>query len=160
MGLFKKIQDEYGDIYNDVDDAIEELDGTIVEGDCMYCNAVDGMKYEGDICFICSSCGNAVHKNIYYMWTAGFPVETNGDVYVDESYEDVYDEDGFSVQCDMCNSIIKWKDGLYICPDCGQTFSRPEFFNYIGAEPPGEECTSCDNIYPGCTVCPHGYVDD
>ena len=38
--------------------------------------------------------------------------------------------------------------------------SRGEFFNCIGANPPGPECLSCYNRYPGCTDCPYGYVDN
>lgn len=75
-------------------------------------------------------------------------------------YDEVYDEDGFTVTCDMCSGEIKWKDGVYLCPDCGQILSRTEFLNYIGAEPPGVECASCVNLYPGCVVCPYGYVKD
>lgn len=157
---FKRRRDEYGEIYNDVEDAVEKLRGTILKGDCLFCNAVNGMKYEGDICFVCSKCGNSTHEDIYYMWVAGFPVDINGDICVDETYEDIYDEDGYSVHCDVCDSIMKWKDGLYVCPGCGQSMDRPEFFNYIGAEPPGEECISCENIYPGCVCCPHGYIDE
>lgn len=77
-----------------------------------------------------------------------------------EVYDDVYDENGDSVFCDICGNEIKWKEGIYICPDCGQTMSRSVFFNYIGAEPPGPECVSCANLYPGCIICPYGYVED
>lgn len=77
-----------------------------------------------------------------------------------EVYEDVYDEDGYFVYCDLCNAELKWKDGNYICPECGQILNRSEFMNYIGAEPPGPECVTCDNQYPGCIVCPYGYIND
>lgn len=77
-----------------------------------------------------------------------------------EVYEDVYDEEGNFVYCDYCNSLLTYKDGIYICRDCGQTFSRSEFMNFIGAEPPGPECATCSNQYPGCIVCPYGYVND
>lgn len=76
-----------------------------------------------------------------------------------EVYDDVYDEDGDFVNC-ICGGTIKWKDGVYICPDCGEVLNRAEFFNHIGAEPPGPECLTCANLYPGCIVCPHGYVED
>lgn len=78
---------------------------------------------------------------------------------VGEVYDDVYDEDGDFVIC-ACGEEIKWKDGVYICPNCGQTMTRSEFFNYIGAEPPGPECITCDNLYPGCVICHYGYVED
>ena len=38
--------------------------------------------------------------------------------------------------------------------------NRQEYFDYIGAEPPGEECYVCDNLYPGCIWCAYGYVKD
>jgi hypothetical protein len=79
---------------------------------------------------------------------------------LDHDYDDVYDEDGDGVYCDLCNSEIGWKDGQYICTGCGRVIDRDVFFNYIGAEPPGNECATCNNLYPGCLVCPHGYVQD
>ena len=65
----------------------------------------------------------------------------------DDLYSDVYDEDG------------KWReeDGAYVCSGCGQVFTRADFFNFIGAEPPGKECYTCDCLYPGCMTCPYGY---
>lgn len=86
-------------------------------------------------------------------------IETTEPVF-GEVYDDVYDENGDAVFCDCCGNEIKWKDGIYICPECGQTMSRSVFFNYIGAEPPGIECETCSNLYPGCIICPHGYVED
>lgn len=77
-----------------------------------------------------------------------------------EVYDDVYDEEGYFVYCDCCNNELKWKDGIYICPNCGQTMNRAEFFNYIGAEPPGPNCITCVELYPGCPFCPYGYIDD
>lgn len=82
---------EYEDIYDydiedntvyeelnedDLDDIIEELRHTIGQGDCLYCGEKLAMKYEGQICFICSSCGKSVHEDIYYRWIAGYPIET------------------------------------------------------------------------------------
>jgi len=77
-----------------------------------------------------------------------------------EVYDDVYDEEGYFVYCDCCNNELKWKDGIYICPNCGQTMNRAEFFNYIGAEPPGPNCITCVELYPGCAFCPYGYIND
>lgn len=82
-------------------------------------------------------------------------VQFDGDL-----YEDVYDEDGFPVVCDICGSEVKWKEGHYICLECGKEFERTEFFNYIGTEAPGPECASCDNLYPGCQICKYGYIKD
>ena len=98
MGLFGfgKSKDEYNDIYDNgdddgidyseldgyefeesIDEAIDRLRGTIGRGDCLYCNAKNGMKYDGFICFICSECGNSVHEDTYYRWAAGYPVDFN-----------------------------------------------------------------------------------
>lgn len=73
-------------------------------------------------------------------------------------YDDVYDETGDSVLCDYCHGEIKWKDGRYVCPECGQVMTRDVFFNYIGAEPPGPECLTCGQPYPVCYGCPYGYA--
>lgn len=75
-------------------------------------------------------------------------------------YEMVYDEDGYTINCDICGSEIKWKDGLYVCPECGNIFHRADFFNYIGANLPGPKCIECDSIYPGCVVCPYDYIEE
>ena len=77
-----------------------------------------------------------------------------------EAYESVYDEDGDLVYCDYCNTQIVWKDGQYYCPSCERIISRTEFINYIGANLPGPKCITCDNLYPGCVVCPHDYKLD
>lgn len=54
---------------------------------------------------------------------------------LDESYENVYDSDGNSVYCDYCQDIeIKMKDGVYICPNCGQMMDLETFLNYIGVD--------------------------
>ena len=80
-------------------------------------------------------------------------------VFSDE-YDDVYTEDGDIVTCDFCGEEIKWKNGEYVCLDCGQEMSRDVFFNYIGAEPPGDKCITCNELYPGCMYCPHGYIKE
>lgn len=77
-------------------------------------------------------------------------------------YDEVYDEFGGYVPCDgyRCNAKVMYHDGRYECPKCGKIFDRQDFFNYIGANPPGPKCVTCDNLYPGCIVCPHGYIKD
>lgn len=77
-------------------------------------------------------------------------------------YSDVYTEDGDAVICENCGCDIMWNDetGEYMCPWCGHQLSRVEFFDYIGAEPPGSRCITCSELYPGCTSCPHGYIKD
>lgn len=68
---------EYEELFEDEteEEVIERLKDTIGQGDCLYCGAKLAMKYEGQICFICSSCGKSVHEDIYYRWIAGYPVE-------------------------------------------------------------------------------------
>jgi hypothetical protein len=58
-----------------IKEAIDNLRGTIPMGDCIYCNAKNGMKDVGNICFVCSKCGQSVHEDIYYRWTAGYRVD-------------------------------------------------------------------------------------
>lgn len=176
--MSKKKKDEYEEIYDNGDDngidysdldenedpeeAIEEIRGTIESGDCIYCNGRNTMKYDGSICFVCSKCRRSTHEDIYYRWVAGYSIEFEGDKFYDESYEDVWTEDGDVVNCDelYCNGEIRWRDGQYICPECGQIMSRAVFFNHIGADPPGKECVTCNELYPGCISCPRGYVKD
>lgn len=86
----KNLRDEYDVLYNydpedsrnytdldeneDPEDAIEELRGTIGRGDCMFCDGKQTMEYEGQVCFICSTCGKAVHEDLYYRWLLGYPI--------------------------------------------------------------------------------------
>lgn len=77
-------------------------------------------------------------------------------------YDEVYDEFDSYVPCDgyQCNAKVMFHNGRYECPKCGKIFDRADFFAYIGANPPGPKCVTCDNLYPGCITCPHGYVKD
>jgi hypothetical protein len=91
FGRDKRKKDEYDRLYDyDSEDsrnyeeldenetpeeAIEKLRGTIGRGDCIYCGAKNGMEYEGHICFICNTCGQSTHEDIYYRWAAGYPIE-------------------------------------------------------------------------------------
>lgn len=78
----------------------------------------------------------------------------------DEIYDDAYDEEGDFAYC-YCGENIKYLKGLYLCPNCGKIYSREEFFNHIGAEPPGRECIDiCEDLYPGCVMCKYGYVKE
>lgn len=93
MGFFKfgKKKDEYDYIYDNGDDsgidyseldenedpeeAVDRMRGTISRGDCIYCGAKNAMEYVGNICFVCSKCGQSVHEDIYYRWAAGYPID-------------------------------------------------------------------------------------
>lgn len=89
MGIFgfTKEKDEYDAIYDtemdyseldeneEPEEVIDRLKGVIGRGDCLYCKAKDGMKYDGFICFVCSECGKTVHEDLYYRWAAGYPIE-------------------------------------------------------------------------------------
>lgn len=93
MGLFWRDEDkELNDIwdngegdfmdYDDLDyedfereEVIEKLRGTISRGECMYCRKPNAMVYEGEICFVCRSCNNSCHEDIYYQWISGFDIE-------------------------------------------------------------------------------------
>ena len=82
MGLFKKEMEgeDYYVIYDyDIEDSrnyeeftedenLESMRGTIGRGDCMLCGAHNSMHYEGNICFVCSECGESVHEDMYYRW--------------------------------------------------------------------------------------------
>lgn len=78
----------------------------------------------------------------------------------DALYSEVFDEEGGEVICPYCGGEIVWResDGAYICQECETEFSRVEFFKYIGADPPGPQCLTCGNLYPGCVICPYNYV--
>ena len=172
----KKEKDEYDYIYDpddmeyseyddeeDIESEIDSLRGTISSGDCIYCHGKNTMTFAGN-CFVCSKCGNSINEDSYYRWAAGYPIEIVDDLgrpYCDPSYEDIYDAEGdiALVQCNNCEDKIRWKDGEYICPNCGSVMNRAELFNCIGVEPLGPECLTCGNLYPGCAVCPYGYVD-
>ena len=77
-----------------------------------------------------------------------------------DEYNSIYSDSDRTGNCPYCNTEIRWKDGQYICPNCGEVMSRSEFFNAIGAEPPGPECVDCNNLYPGCIICLYGYVKE
>ena len=77
-------------------------------------------------------------------------------------FSEAYDEEGNSVCCPSCGDEMYFKDGtnIFVCLSCGYEMDRQEYFDYIGAEPPGEECKTCDSLYPGCIWCTYGYVKD
>lgn len=69
----------------------------------------------------------------------------------DDFFNGAFDEDGDCVECDICQEgRLRFRNGNWVCQDCGNVINRPEYFNYIGAEPPGEDCITCNNNYPLC----------
>jgi hypothetical protein len=87
-------------------------------------------------------------------------VETDGDTdeYIklyridaaDEYFNGAFDEDGNAVECRRCGAEPLWRNGRLTCKNCGEVMSRSEFFEYIGAEPPGADCSTCTEVYPQC----------
>ena len=80
----------------------------------------------------------------------------NGDYFCDPSYDSVYDEEENEVLTECCGVPMKWLDDHYVCPECGETIARQDFFEIIGANIPGDLCLTCDQLYP-CTSCHLGY---
>ena len=72
--------------------------------------------------------------------------------------DDVFDDD----EDDIGNELDVPEEEIEEAVDQikGKVNTGGEFFNCIGANPPGPECLSCNNRYPGCTDCPYGYVDN
>jgi predicted RNA-binding Zn-ribbon protein involved in translation (DUF1610 family) len=71
----------------------------------------------------------------------------------DEWRNGAYDESGNVAVCDICGAEMRWDQGLceWYCPECGQLMNRSQYFNHIGAEPPGRKClTNCCENYPFC----------
>lgn len=88
------------------------------------------------------------NDDIFYDFNPGYNLDDIMDF--GDDYDDCYDEDGMGVTCERCDSDIIWYEGNYICRGCGEEYSRPVFFNYIGAEPPDPKCITCKNNYPVC----------
>ena len=81
-----------------------------------------------------------------------------------ELYEEVYDEEGDEVVCDLCDGRMEWNNNEFdkaICSKCERVMGRYELFNHVGANPPGKECVTCYiQPYPLCRDCPQGYEPD
>lgn len=75
----------------------------------------------------------------------------------DEFVNGAYDEDGDCASCDRCDGELRFEDGQWVCRECGNVIDRPSYFNYIGAEPPGDACITCGNNYPLCKRWCHIY---
>lgn len=87
--------------------------------------------------------------------------------------EDVFDwcsEDpdsphqGDHYPCKECSGIhyIRFnpKNNEYFCRHCGKRYSRREFINIYEIPVMGEDCYTCDECFPGCSHCHHGYDVD
>lgn len=66
-----------------------------------------------------------------------------------------WDEDGIPVRCDHCTHDytgvqLRFRDGVWYCPNCEETATRSEFFSYIGPNELGSTCETCDGNYPVC----------
>lgn len=80
---------DYEEIYiNQREDEIDELKGTISEGDCCY-EGCDGTMHYDEVCFICDKCKRSVHEDTYYYWYSGL----TSDIVADDDYEEIYGED-------------------------------------------------------------------
>ena len=81
--------------------------------------------------------------------------------YMDQ-FEEAYDEEGDWVCCPNCGDQMYFKDSenIFACLACGYEMERQDFLDYIGADIPGEECKTCDSLYPGCMWCDYGYTKD
>ena len=140
--------EEYNDIYGRM-------------GECICCHNTNSVEHdEVNECYFCNSCHMIFSAETYEGWLAGEEVTfdyENGDYFCDpDKYAPVYDEDGNEVLTPCCGVPMKWDDENYICPECGETISRYDFFSMIGAQLPGEMCYTCQELYP-CMSCYLGY---
>ena len=139
---------EYNDIYGQM-------------GECICCHNTDSVERSKDeTCYFCRNCRIVFPAEIYEAWLRNEQIAfdyENGDYFCDPNkYCPVYDEEGYEVLTPCCHVPMKWDDENYICPECGETISREEFFAMIGAQLPGDKCYTCDQLYP-CTSCHLGY---
>ena len=160
----KKNRDEYDEIYNQGNDEefLKKLREDIINLDCPKCGGISSMIHDADNrCFVCTKCGFAEAEDFFYREVGGLTndIDLEGRDWGEE-YEDVYTEDGDIVNCGVCGAELKWRLYEYdktVCPNCEDIMSRAALFNYIGADPPGKECYTCSELYPGCSKCPYGY---
>ncbi len=125
--------------------------GDTDNGPC-YRHICSGTMYlEDDVCFVCDTCGMSVAKELYLEYLNGNVDLEDGDDFEDvPDYDPVYDEEGQDVPCPDCMTPLKYHDEQYTCPRCDIVMTREEFFSYIGAEPLGEKCMSCNENYAYC----------
>lgn len=107
---------------------------------------LDSGKY-----YICDTCGISVMKESRLAHERGeIDLEDGDDFDGVPDYDPVYDEEGSEVPCEHCGTVLKYHDNKYVCPRCDRVMERKEFFEYIGAEPLGEKCYTCDDCYTYC----------
>ena len=64
-----------------------------------------------------------------------------------------YDETGDAAYCDLCGEEMRFDENgrVWVCPGCWNVMNRVQWFNHIGANPPGHKCISqCSENYPIC----------
>lgn len=133
--------------------------------ECPYCHALGALEIEehddGNL-YYCHNCKLVLDQDDYdalndgeeliFEDDAGFMVVDPRE-YCDIAV-DLEDEDA---RCICGDRIYFTRDGQYKCPRCKTIYSREEFMSMIGAEPFGPECLTCNNNFPRCFICQHGY---
>lgn len=83
----------------------------------------------------------------------------------DEWINGAYDDNCAAVFCEHrdCDSELRFDPVLHdwYCPECGARMDRKDYFDYIGANPPGPACLhDCDENYPWCKhICDRYDID-
>ena len=93
------------------------------------------------------------------------PVDDYNEYDMHYEYENsAYDEDGNAVVCSICGEEMMWDPVFerWVCDHCEIHMDRPEYFNYIGADPKHEKCMNdCNENYPHCrSTCPYFDFDE
>jgi len=52
----------------------------------------------------------------------------------DIDYEEVYDEEGNGVCCEMCGDEMIYRFGQFVCNGCGHVMTRSELEESVGGE--------------------------
>lgn len=135
-----------------------------LKGDCCYCHAKNGMKYDGEGIYHCTKCNNGILATDYIKWYYGETqifVDCDADTrpFDTTTYEKVYDTDGLGVRCETCvETNIMWnkRTRQYECPECKTIVSRDQFFRELNVKPYGEACLLCNRQMTACKRCNHG----
>lgn len=71
----------------------------------------------------------------------------------EDGFIEAHDENGYLVcHCRNSNMYFDTSTGNYICPQCGKSMNRNEYFHYIHAKPLDRKCYECDGDYPFCRL--------